>query len=62
MNPKKCTFGVPRGELLGYIITECGIKVNPNKILAITKIGQVRNIKDIQQLMGSLTALSSFMS
>jgi hypothetical protein len=47
---------------LGYIITECGIKVNPNKILAITKIGQVRNIKDIQQLMGSLTALSSFMS
>jgi hypothetical protein len=46
MNPKKCTFGVPRGELLGYIITECGIKVNPNKILAITKIGQVRNIKD----------------
>jgi hypothetical protein len=39
MNPEKCTFRVPRGKLLGYIITKRGIKANPNKISAIAEIG-----------------------
>jgi hypothetical protein len=47
---------------MGYIITEHGIEMNPNKILAITKIGQVRNVKDGQRLMGCLVALNHFMS
>jgi hypothetical protein len=59
---EKCTFGVPRGKLLGYIITKRGIKVNPDKISAIAKIGHVRNVKDIQWLMGCLATLSRFMS
>jgi hypothetical protein len=48
LNPLKCTFEIPQGKLMGYIITECGINVNPDKISAITKIGQVKSIKDIQ--------------
>jgi hypothetical protein len=44
LNPKKCTFGVT--ELLGYIITERGIKANHDKIAAITEMGQVRNVDD----------------
>jgi hypothetical protein len=47
LNPEKCTFGVPRGKLMGYIITERGIEINPDKILTIAKMGQVRNVKDI---------------
>jgi hypothetical protein len=62
LNPEKCTFGVPRGKLLGYIITEHNIKANPDKISAITEIGQVRNVKHVQRLMGCLAALSRFMS
>jgi hypothetical protein len=62
LNTEKCTFRVPRGKLLGYIITKRGIEVNPDKILAIAKMGQVRNVKDIQWLMGCLTTLSRFMS
>jgi hypothetical protein len=49
---EKCTFGVPRGKLLGYIIIERGIEANPNKISAITEMGPVRNVKDIQRLKG----------
>jgi hypothetical protein len=49
---EKCTFGVPRGKFLGYIITERGIEANPNKISAITEMGPVRNVKDIQRLKG----------
>ena len=35
LNPKKCTFGVTYGKLLGYMISERGIEVDPNKIRAI---------------------------
>jgi hypothetical protein len=47
LNPEKCTIGVPRGKLMGYIITEHGIEINPDKILTIAKMGQVRNVKDV---------------
>jgi hypothetical protein len=61
-NLKKRSFGVPRGKLLGYIITKCNIEANPDKILAIAEMGPVKNIKDVQRLMGCLTTVSWFMS
>jgi hypothetical protein len=38
LNPMKCVFGVPAGQLLGIIISHHGIEVNPEKIKAILKI------------------------
>ena len=35
LNPKKCTFGVTAGKLLGFMITQRGIEVDPTKIKAI---------------------------
>jgi hypothetical protein len=29
LNPEKCTFGVPSGKLLGYMVSHCGIDPNP---------------------------------
>jgi hypothetical protein len=52
----------PLGKAPCYIITECDIEANPNKISAIVEIGQVRNIKNIQRLMGCPAALSRFVS
>ena len=31
LNPKKCVFGVLKGKLLGYIVSERGIEANPEK-------------------------------
>src|SRR3954468_5263070 len=31
LNPARCTFGVPVGKLLGYIVSERGIEANPKK-------------------------------
>jgi hypothetical protein len=31
LNPEKCVFGVPRGMLLGFIVSERGIEANPKK-------------------------------
>ncbi len=32
LNPLKCTFGVPSGQLLGYVVSKRGIEANPVKI------------------------------
>jgi hypothetical protein len=31
LNPEKCVFGVPRGMLLGFIVSERGIEANPGE-------------------------------
>ena len=41
LNPKKCVFGLLRGMLLGFIVFECGIEANPEKISAITRMGLI---------------------
>lgn len=35
LNPDKCAFDVPSGQLLGYLISARGIEANPKKIKAI---------------------------
>ena len=35
LNPSKCTFGVPGGQLLGFLVSKRGIDTNPEKIGAI---------------------------
>ena len=45
LNLKKCVFGVLKGKLLGYIMSEHGIKANPEKIMAISNMGPTCNVK-----------------
>ena len=48
--------------LLGFIISKHGIKANPEKISAITRMGPIQNIKGVQRITGCLAALSRFIS
>ena len=48
--------------LLGFIISERGIKANPEKIAAITSMGPIKDLKGVQRVMGCLAALSRFIS
>ena len=38
LNPNKCTFGVRSGKLLGFIINDKGIEVDPTKVKAIQNV------------------------
>ncbi|SPT17070.1 unnamed protein product [Triticum aestivum] len=38
LNPEKCVFGVPDGQLLGFLVSERGIECNPMKIKAIERM------------------------
>jgi hypothetical protein len=62
LNQTKCIFGVPLGKLLGFIINNQGIEANLVKILAITDMGAPAIIKDVQKLIGCMTALNRFIS
>jgi len=47
LNPEKCVFGVSRGMLLGFIVSERGIEANPEKVSAIANMGPIRNLKGV---------------
>ena len=62
LNPKKCVFGVPKGKLLVFIISDQGIEGILEKITTIKKLGPITNLKGVQKLMGCLASLSHFIS
>jgi hypothetical protein len=62
LNPEKCVFGVPRGMLPGYIVSQRGIEPNPEKVATLDWMGPIRDLKGVQKVLGCLTALSRFIS
>ena len=54
LNPKKCTFGVTYEKLLGYMVSERGIKANPDKIKAILNMPTLRTKREITCFLGRL--------
>ncbi|XP_070026441.1 uncharacterized protein [Nicotiana sylvestris] len=43
LNPAKCAFGVPSGKLLGFVVSRCGIELDPSKIKAIQELPPPKN-------------------
>ena len=62
LNPSKCTFGVPGGKLLGFLVSEQGIDANPEKVDTILRMKRPVRVHDVQKLTGCLVALSRFIS
>ena len=62
LNPSKCVFGVPSGQLLGFLVSRRGIEASAKQIRAITEMGPPRSIKDVQKLTGCMVALNRFIS
>jgi hypothetical protein len=62
LNPEKCVFGVSRGMLLGYIVSQRGIKPNPEKVAALNRMGSIQDLKGVQKVLGCLATLSRFIS
>src|SRR5512133_2319034 len=62
LNPKKCTFGVPSGKLLGFLVSSRGIEANPEKIKAIKNMKSPTRLKEVQKLTGCMAALSRFVA
>ena len=47
LNPSKCVFGVTTGKFLGFMVSQRGIEVNPEKVRAILEIEPLRTVKAV---------------
>ncbi|GKC98696.1 reverse transcriptase domain-containing protein [Tanacetum coccineum] len=62
LNPKKCTFRVEEGMLLGYKVNSKGLKVCPNKVDVVLSLPSPKCLKDMQKLNGKLASLNRFLA
>ena len=62
LNPEKCTFGVTAGKLLGFLVSDRGIEVDPSKIKAILEMLQPKSEKEIRGFLGRLQYISQFIA
>ncbi|PKI72255.1 hypothetical protein CRG98_007329, partial [Punica granatum] len=46
LNPAKCTFGVKSGKFLGFVVSEKGIEVDPDKAKAIMELPPPSTVRE----------------
>ena len=61
-NPHKCVFYVDSWRLLGFIVSNRGIQVDPLKVEAIVNLPPPRSIKKLQRLQGKYNFLWHFIA
>ncbi|XP_022751308.1 uncharacterized protein LOC111300005, partial [Durio zibethinus] len=62
LNPAKCTFGAKSGKLLGFVVSEKGIEVDPDKIQAIQNLSPPHTSKEVRGFLGRLNYIARFIS
>jgi hypothetical protein len=60
LNPKTSNFAMEEGKMLGHIISKEGIKVYPNRVEGILKIGIPISKKEVQSFLGKVNFLRRF--
>jgi len=60
LNPDKCVFGVEARKFLSFLLTKRGMESNPDKCRTIIEMRSPTNVKEVQQLIGRMAALSRF--
>ena len=65
LNLAKWAFGVSSGKFLGFLVSQRGIKANPEKVRAILEMSSPKMIKEVQSLtrrVVGVVALDRFVS
>ena len=62
LNPNKCTFGIRSCKLLGFIVSNKGIQVDPVKVKAIQEMLAPRTEKEVRCFLGRLNYIARFIS
>ena len=60
MNPLKCAFGVSAGKVVGFIIHEKSIEMNPKGIEAMNNVEALFCKKDLQKILGKVNFFRRF--
>lgn len=62
LNSKKCVFDTTSEKLLGFIVSQLGIEINPSKIKAITEIPAPRTEKEVRGFLGHINYIGGFVA
>jgi hypothetical protein len=57
---KKCIFYIQKGHLLSCMVSNRGIKANPQKIEALHRMQPPSSRKEVQRLTGRIASLNRF--
>ena len=60
LNPAKCTFEVKSGKLLGFVVSQKGIEVDPKKVNAILEMPKPCTEKQVRGFLGNLNYIARF--
>ena len=60
LNPTKSIFALTSGKLLGHIISEGGIQIDPNRVNAIQRLDLPRSKKEVQSFLGKVNFVRRF--
>ena len=60
INPNKCTFGFRLGKLLGFIVIQKGIEVDPDKVRAIQEMPAPKTEKQVRGFLRRMNYISRF--
>ncbi|PKI58384.1 hypothetical protein CRG98_021202 [Punica granatum] len=62
LNPAKCTFGAQSGKLLGFVVSERGIEVDPDKVKAIKELPPPSMVREVRGFLGRLNYIARFIA
>lgn len=62
LHPNKCTFWVKSRKLLGFIVSQHGIEVDPDKVKAIKNMPAPRTEKEVRGFLERLNYIARFIS
>jgi len=60
LNPKKTIFRIEEGKLLGHIISQAGIHIDPKSIKSIAQLLLPHNKKDMQSFFRQINFMRKF--
>ena len=60
LNPKKSFFCVTKGKLIGHIVSQEGIKIDPDKVEAIQRLNFLVNKIGVKSFFGQVNFLRRF--
>lgn len=62
LNPEKCVFGVAEGKLLGHIIFERGISIDPGQVETLLKLQMLGSKKEIRSFFRKINFVMKFIT
>ncbi|XP_031392144.1 uncharacterized protein LOC116204206 [Punica granatum] len=61
-NSAKCTFGANSGKLLGFVVSERGIEVDPDKVKAIRELPSPSTVREVRGFLVRLNYIARFIA